>query len=90
MKITVYGTGCYKCVELEQLIAQALHTLEICDAQVERVSDEHVIRRHIALEAIPGLAIDGKLVCERDVPDLARLTGWIAQARAYEKSQRTA
>ncbi len=90
MNITIYGTGCFKCVELEQLVAQALATLEITDAQVERVSDERLIRRHMALDAIPGLAINGQLVCEREVPDLATLTGWIAQARAYEKHQATA
>jgi hypothetical protein len=87
MKVTIYGTGCYKCVELEQLVAEGLRTLEIADAQVERISDEHVIRRHMALDAIPGLAIDGRLVCEREVPDLATLTGWLAQAHKYEKSR---
>ncbi len=90
MEITIYGTGCYKCVELERLVAEGLRTLEIADAQVERISDEHVIRRHMALDAIPGLAIDGRLVCERQLPDVATLTGWLAQARAHEKSQRAA
>ena len=90
MRITIFSAGCYKCVELEQPVAEALRTLKIADAQVERISGERLIRRHMALDAIPGMGIDGRLVCERQVPELVPLTSRIAQARAYEKGRAVA
>jgi hypothetical protein len=45
--------------------------------EVERVDDEQVIRRHLPLDAIPGLLIDGQLVSQRDVPNIETLLEWL-------------
>ncbi len=82
MKIQVLGTGCHNCLELERRLAEAIARSGRHDVEMERVDDEHVIRRHIPLDAIPGLLIDGRLVSERQVPDLATLLGWLKAVAA--------
>jgi len=84
MKIEILGTGCHDCLELELLVADALKKLGITDAQVVRIAGERHIRRYMALDAIPGLVINGRLVSERQLPDLASLTTWLSQARTAE------
>ncbi len=77
MKIQILGTGCHKCLELEKRLSEAIQQSGRQDIQVERVDDEHFIRRHLPLDAIPGLLIDGKLVSERQVPELGTLIEWL-------------
>ena len=77
MKIQVLGTGCHNCLELEMRLAEAVRRSGRTDVEVERVDDEHIIRRHLAIDAIPGLLIDGRLVSEREVPTIERLLGWL-------------
>lgn len=77
MKIQVLGTGCHNCLELEMRLAEAVKRSGRRDVDVERVDDEHFIRRHIAIDAIPGLLIDGRLVSEREVPGIETLLGWL-------------
>lgn len=77
MKIQVLGTGCHNCLELEMRLAAAIATSGRTDVVVERVEDERAIRQHIPLDASPGLLIDGRLVSERQVPDLETLMDWL-------------
>lgn len=77
MNIQILGTGCHNCLELEMRLAKAIATLGRTDVVVERVDDEVTIRHHIPLDAIPGLLIDGRLVSERNVPDLESLLSWL-------------
>ncbi len=78
MKIQVLGTGCHKCLELEMRLAEAIHRLELTDITVERVDDEHVIRHHIPLDAVPGLLINGQLVSQQEVPTVENLVEWLS------------
>ncbi len=78
MKIQVLGTGCHNCLELEMRLAEAIHRLELTGITVERVDDEHAIRRHIPLDAVPGLLIDGQLVSQQEVPTLENLMEWLS------------
>jgi predicted RNA methylase len=77
MKIQILGTGCYNCLELESRLAKAIAKSGRTDVEVERVDDEHIIRHHIPLDAIPGLLIDGRLISERQVPDMETLLDWL-------------
>jgi len=88
MKIEILGTGCHDCLKLELLVADALEELGITDAEVVRISDERRIRRYMALDATPGLLINGQLVSERQLPDGATLTAWLSQARAVQAAGR--
>ena len=77
MKIQILGTGCHNCLELEMRLAEAIARSGRAGVEVERVDDEQVIRRHIPLDAIPGLLIDRQLVIQRDVPDIETLLEWL-------------
>ena len=77
MKIQVLGTGCHNCLELENRLAQAIAKSGRTDVKLERVDDERAIRHHIPLDAIPGLLIDGRLVSQREVPNLETLQEWL-------------
>lgn len=78
MKITVLGTGCYKCIDLERLLSEVLEETGKSDVTLERVSDEKAIRKFMALEAIPGLVIDGRLIHSGVVPSKDQLRQWLA------------
>lgn len=77
MKIQVLGTGCHNCLELELRLAEAVARSGRKDVVVERVDDEKVICHYIPLDAIPGLVIDGRLVSQGGVPELATLLEWL-------------
>ena len=77
MKIQILGTGCHNCLELEMRLAEAVQRLGRTDVAVERIDDEHVIRHHISLDAIPGLLINGRLVSQQEVPSVDKLVEWL-------------
>lgn len=68
MKIEVLGSGCYRCIMLENMLHEVLAELDRSEVTLERVSDERTIRRFMPFEAIPGLVIDGHLVLSGEVP----------------------
>lgn len=78
MKIEILGTGCYNCVELEMLLADVLKELGKTDVEVVRVDDEKRIRHYMPLDEIPGLLIDGALVCTRELPPREKLVEWLS------------
>ena len=82
MKIQILGTGCHNCLELEMRLAEAVARSGRTDVVVERVDDERSIRQHIPLDAIPGLLIDGRLVSERQVPEVETLLDWLRSVPA--------
>jgi hypothetical protein len=82
MEIKVLGTGCYKCVELEMLLAKALAELKLTGTPVTRVDDPVQIRHHIPPDDVPGLLIDGQLVSQGRLPSLDELREWLRQTVA--------
>ncbi|MCL5611657.1 MAG: thioredoxin family protein [Chloroflexi bacterium] len=76
-KIEVLGTGCYKCIQLETLLHEILGELGHTEIEVERITDEHYIRKFMPVEEIPGLVIDGRLVCNNTVPSKEELRSWL-------------
>ena len=77
MKIQILGTGCRNCLELEMRLDKAITASGRTDVTVERVDDEHIIRRHMPLDAIPGLLIDGRLVSQLELPNMETLLDWL-------------
>ncbi len=77
-KIEVLGTGCYKCIQLETLLNEILSELGHAEIKVERITNEHYIRKFMPVEEIPGLVIDGRLVCNNVVPSKEELRGWLS------------
>jgi hypothetical protein len=82
MKIQVLGTGCRNCLRLEMRLAEAVASSRRTDVSVERVDDEQIIRHYIPLDAVPGLLIDGRLVSERQVPEIETLLDWLSSIPA--------
>ena len=78
MKIEILGTGCYKCVELEVLIADVLQELGRTDVEVTRVDDEKRIRHYMPLDEIPSLLIDGVLASTGELPPRETLVKWLS------------
>ena len=77
MKIEILGTGCHNCLELELRLAETVAKSGRSDVQVERVEDERIIRHHMPLDAIPGVLVDGRLVSQREVPNIETLLDWL-------------
>lgn len=66
MRIEIYGPGCPRCQNTEQVVKEALKELGL-DAQVEKISDlEQIIDKGII--KTPAIIIDGKKVLEGKVP----------------------
>lgn len=84
--VTVLGTGCRKCLELEERLADALAKLGRADVHIERVDNEQTILRHMPLDAVPGLLIDGRLVSQGTVPSVEILLDWLKSIPAGEQT----
>jgi small redox-active disulfide protein 2 len=71
MKIEVLGTGCPKCMSVEQNLKKALTELSV-QAEVEKVTDiQRIIQRGVM--STPALVIDGKLVLQGKSPSVEQL-----------------
>lgn len=78
MKIEILGTGCYNCIKLEALISEVLGELGKSGIELVRTSDERTIRKHMPLDEIPGLLIDGVLVSTKELPPRESLIEWFS------------
>jgi small redox-active disulfide protein 2 len=71
MKIEVLGTGCPKCMSVEQNVKKALEELSV-QADVEKVTDiQQIIQRGVM--STPALVIDGKVVLQGKNPSVDQL-----------------
>ena len=75
MRITVYGPGCAKCKQLEQLAQEAVKQAGV-EAEVEKVSDFAEIAKAGVLTT-PGLAIDGNMKSKGRIPKVEEIVSWI-------------
>ncbi|MCG3217408.1 MAG: TM0996/MTH895 family glutaredoxin-like protein [Candidatus Heimdallarchaeota archaeon] len=77
MLIEVFGTGCKKCKQLEERAQEALDELKIT-ADVMKVTDMvRIVERGIM--RTPGLAINGQIVKQGQVPSLDDMKALISQ-----------
>ncbi len=71
MKIEVLGTGCPKCMSMEQNVKRAIAELAV-SADVEKVTDiQQIIQRGVM--STPALVIDGKVVLQGKNPTVDQL-----------------
>ncbi len=82
LDIKVLGTGCAGCLKLEQLVIEALESLDVRDANIELVTDERVIEYDLMGDQLPGLMINGKLAWAGSVPTKEQVTAWLQQTLA--------
>jgi hypothetical protein len=66
------------------MVNELLLALGQSDVEVQRISDERAIRRHITLNEIPGLVINGQLASTRELPPREMLLNWLQQATQQE------
>jgi small redox-active disulfide protein 2 len=78
MKIEVLGTGCPKCMSMEQNVRKALAELAL-QADVEKVTDiQQIIMRGVM--STPALVINGKVVLQGKNPTVEQLRHLITGA----------
>ncbi len=78
MKIEVLGSGCPKCLSVEQNVRKALAELAV-QADVVKVTDiQQIIQRGVM--STPALVVDGKLVLEGKNPTVQQLKQLLAGA----------
>lgn len=77
-KITVYGPGCMKCKQTEELVRQVIAQTG-AEASVEKVSDVQAIVA-AGVMSTPALAVDGVVKLKGRVPTAEEVRGWIAGA----------
>ena len=76
MKITVYGSGCKKCHEAEELVKRVVAECG-ADAVVEMVSDLQEMMK-MGIISTPGVAIDGELKVAGRLPKVEEIRRWVA------------
>ncbi len=77
MKITVYGPGCKKCHEAEELVKRVVAEAG-SDAVVEKVSDLQAMMK-MGIITTPGVAVDGVLKVAGRVPKADEIRGWFVK-----------
>ncbi len=80
MKIEVMGPGCARCRATEENVRKALASLGV-EAEVAHVYEvKEYARRGVLLT--PALAIDGNVVIQGRVPEVAEVTSVVAETLA--------
>lgn len=76
MKITVYGPGCAKCKQTEELVRRVVAEMGI-SADIVKVSD---IKEMITagIMSTPAIAVDGQVKVAGRVPKPEELKQWIS------------
>lgn len=80
LTVQVLGTGCPNCEELTNRVMRVLGQMDI-PAEVDHVRDMLTIAT-FGKVALPGLCINGEVVCQGQVPSEAQLKDLINQALA--------
>lgn len=80
MEIKVFGPGCARCVEAENVVRQAAEQAG-GEISVLKVSD---FREIMAARIIstPAVMINGQIKCSGRVPTGSEIADWIAEAKA--------
>ena len=81
-KIEILGPGCTRCKETYRVVQ---HVVEQAGLQVELIKDESIDRMvALGLMAMPGVAIDGKVVVSGRIPraeELRQIFGLVPERR---------
>lgn len=77
VKITIYGPGCRKCHEAEDLVRRIVAETG-ADAVVEKVSDLQAMMK-AGVISTPGVAVDGVLKVAGRAPKADEVKGWLGK-----------
>jgi small redox-active disulfide protein 2 len=77
MKITVYGPGCRKCHEAEDLVRRVVAESG-AEVVVEKVTDLQAMMK-VGIISTPGVAVDGVLKVSGRVPRADEIKGWLGK-----------
>jgi hypothetical protein len=80
MEIKVFGPGCTRCVEAEDVARQAAVQTG-GDITVNKVTDFRAIMA-ARIISTPAVMIDGNIKCAGRVPSVEEVTQWIEEARS--------
>ncbi len=79
MKITVYGPGCAKCKQAEQIVGQVVAELgPEANVEVQKVTDYQAIAQ-AGVMSTPAIAVDGLIKVTGRVPKANEVKQWIGQ-----------
>jgi hypothetical protein len=84
MKVSILGTGCYNCLNLELMAAQVLQELGLTNVKLTRVDNPRQIRKFISEDALPGLVINGRLVSSDRLPGRTEIQRWLSETITLE------
>ncbi|MBW1850616.1 MAG: thioredoxin family protein [Deltaproteobacteria bacterium] len=79
MEIKVLGPGCAQCDRLEREVIEVLAEMNL-SADVDHVKDIVEIGSY-GIMGMPGLIINGKVMCVGKVPPKVTLKKWLAEFR---------
>ena len=77
MKITVYGPGCKKCHEAEELVKRVVAEAG-AEAVVEKGSDLQAMMK-MGIISTPGVAVDGVLKVAGRIPKADEIKSWLGK-----------
>lgn len=75
MKIEILGTGCAKCLKLEELIHEVVKTSGV-QADITKVKDIKQIMTY-GVMTTPGLVVNGEVKIAGKMPTADQIRGWI-------------
>ena len=78
MNIKILGTGCTKCIKLEELAKKAVAGLNV-DANIEKVKKLDKIMDY-GVMITPGLVIDEQVKITGKIPTVDQIKAWIKEA----------
>jgi len=78
MNIKILGTGCPKCIKLEELAKKAVSELNVY-ADIEKVKDLDKIMKY-GVMMTPGLVINEQVKIAGKIPSIDQIKAWIQES----------
>lgn len=75
-RITVYGPGCAKCKDAEEIVRRAVAESGV-EAEINKVSDLKDMMR-AGIMSTPAVSVDGHIKVTGRVPKLDEVKNWIS------------
>lgn len=82
MKIEILGTGCPKCIKLEENAKKAVEETGV-DAEIVKVKEMDKILSYDVMMT-PALVLDGKVKCSGKIAEVDEIIAWITEATSNE------
>ena len=77
MKIEIMGTGCAKCIKLEELVNEVVKDSGV-SAEISKVKDIKQIMAY-GVMTTPGLVIDGQVKIAGKMPTPDQIKNWLTK-----------